>query len=637
MSEKTSSIKLMALLISVVILSICLNSNAELNNNTYPGVSDSAHLSLQVASREPPAYEADKFPSLAEAIKAIGTEKAVLMIRLEQPIRANLRVPANITLQFFPRAFLNIASDVTVTIDGTLHAGLFQIFSGPGTVTLSGPLIQAYPQWWGGRGDGITDDTLAIQKAINSARNIYLSNGTYVIGKITPANTYLENKLLTLRSNISISGNGRTSVLKLKDHLLDNPDDNSGNAHMMGGYDLSSITIKSISFDMNGSHNLTPPGKIRNAMAIFIMGGNNVAINNCSFMNCAGHNMITLRESQAGQKSYNALIGNNSLLNGGRYVGNGTVNINNPDFSFVYVVWDNSIVEGNLIQQENIDIGMSNYSGGIEIHGNNIKVLNNKIIGCYPAMYIATELKLDNIEIKHNTMLNCMLGISFFLSRRNVTNIAIIGNKILLTWPKIRTWGECCGIHVPNGKTAIFNEKHATAGYIEKLILSDNIITEYVPNGSRNQCIGMEIHSLHNTVIQNNTIKGLSGQGIVFWGSPWGNVNVDIVENTILNCGRAVQNSVYRTGILFDQAGFASVPALPYYAHNISFRRNVIGNEESATYTYHGITLIKIAETKLQNLNIIGNRFINVTNKLYDGENGISDVSKLNPEAHFIP
>lgn len=51
--------------------------------------------------------------------------------------------------------------------------------------------------WFGAKGDGVTDDTEAIQKAINYSENIKL---------LFPDKTYLLTKTLTLKSNLNISG-----------------------------------------------------------------------------------------------------------------------------------------------------------------------------------------------------------------------------------------------------------------------------------------------------------------------------------------------------------------------------------------------------------------------------------------------
>ena len=584
-----------------------------------------------------PVYDATEYKSLKNAIFAIGTNDAVLDISHEQTITTNMKVPANIHLRFQPGGLLNVQTGTNITIIGTVESGPFQIFTGNGVVNFTGGFVKkVYPQWWGARGDGITDDTSAIQKAINAAQYVYLGKGTYILGKITRAKNYLENKILILHSHITITGSGQGSVLKLRDHLLDNPDDNNGNAHLLGGNDISDIAIKNIRFDMNGSNNLNPPGKIRNAMALFIMGGHRIEINNCSFVNCAGHNVITLRESQGGARSYGAYIANSTFINGGRYVGTPIENINNDDFSFLYVVWDDSVITKNIFEQKDINIGTHNLSGGIEVHGNNIKILNNEIMGCDPAIYISSQpAQINTIIISKNAMRNCLRGVSFFIDNGDIQHVDINHNDIELTMTKLREWRRCVGVEVPNGKTKIFDRKHANAGYIADLSVRYNNISCNLPIGSPDVCMGMELHSLHGANISNNSVKNMSGPGIILLGSPWGNENIKISKNIIMNSGGTDNNKINKTSIMLNMSGYADRPALPFYANNIIISENELGSAKDLAPQYSGITLLNLSTTNVKKLYIEKNIFLNVTRRLYDGNNDIENLSKLNPEVHY--
>jgi hypothetical protein len=73
----------------------------------------------------------------------------------------------------------------------------------------SGSTHEFYPQWWGAKGDGTTDDSTAVQNALNAASTagqgiVRIPGSTYVIAN------------LVLYGNTELSGEGWGSVLKQK-------------------------------------------------------------------------------------------------------------------------------------------------------------------------------------------------------------------------------------------------------------------------------------------------------------------------------------------------------------------------------------------------------------------------------------
>lgn len=91
-----------------------------------------------------------------------------------------------------------------LTINGSVEAGLWHIFDGLGRVVGDPKVECVYPEWFGAKADGISDDTVAIQKAINLGKVCKFSAGEYLI----TSEIYVDspNKVLT--------GIGRYSVIK---------------------------------------------------------------------------------------------------------------------------------------------------------------------------------------------------------------------------------------------------------------------------------------------------------------------------------------------------------------------------------------------------------------------------------------
>jgi hypothetical protein len=329
------------------------------------------------------------------------------------------------------------------------------------------------------------------------------------------------------------------------------------------------------------------------------------------------------------------------MQNGGYYVGSSSgrpvENVNNTDFSFMYVTWDNSIVEKNWIEEQDPDVSLQHPAGGIEVHASNSKAMGNTLIGTNPAFYLAAAPgPKEKITASDNEIRNSIRGIVFFLADGNLTDINVIHNSIELTTSSIKASNVCAGIIVPTGDLEFFDKTHANAGYVQRVNITDNTIFNNFSNKKLYPCDGMVLHSLHTAKVKNNNINGMTGTGIMFLGSPWGSQDVEISHNRIVDCGRAKPDTL-RTSIYFSQSGSSKTPALPFHSEDIRITDNQLGNTDSRTYETSGITFAALGISKLKGLYVSHNIFSGVMLKLSDGHNEIVKMEALNPEAHFAP
>jgi hypothetical protein len=123
-------------------------------------------------------------PTLQDAITAIDTQVCILRVPAGvHNLTDNLTIPANITLKVERGATLAISSAKTLTINGTLEAGRYQIFSLTGTAKVSHRNPAAYPEWFGfGTTASASGNAAALQAALNSLSaggKVTLAGGSY--------------------------------------------------------------------------------------------------------------------------------------------------------------------------------------------------------------------------------------------------------------------------------------------------------------------------------------------------------------------------------------------------------------------------------------------------------------------------
>jgi len=144
--------------------------------------------------------------TIAAAVSKIGTNRVPLVFATGTwAIDSSVTIPANFSCHIPAGCLFSVESGVTLTINGALVADQSQIFTGAGTVRIKGRTI---PQWWGAAGDGVTNDSAALQSAADSAQ----AGGMLYL----PCGSYLQGSRLTIADGnpITISGDGPKSIFK---------------------------------------------------------------------------------------------------------------------------------------------------------------------------------------------------------------------------------------------------------------------------------------------------------------------------------------------------------------------------------------------------------------------------------------
>lgn len=151
--------------------------------------------------------------TLGAALSIIGSDQRTLMLvgtdRVGTPtawnLTSNVTIPANVTLLALGGCSLGIASGVTVTHKGKVEAPMTQwiTVAGTGKLVLDGGTPEVYPQWWGGAGDGSTNNTPAFNAAIAA-----LAGGGTIYFPASSGWYYFSSKPNPLFGGISVRGAG---------------------------------------------------------------------------------------------------------------------------------------------------------------------------------------------------------------------------------------------------------------------------------------------------------------------------------------------------------------------------------------------------------------------------------------------
>ena len=281
---------------------------------------------------------------------------------------------------------------------------------------------------YGAKANGRTDDTKAIQRAINHAAKydnstVYFPKGTYLISRISPQ-IY---GCLEVPSNITLEGAlNHESVLKMEDYQLPG-------TRMVLVREESNVVFRSISFDGSAFYKegnivkrsqddyyKVKKGKKWNEQlhSIFIKSSHNVIVEDCHFANSKGDGVyITGVYSNENQAS-KIVIRNNvfhSADRNGISLGHG---------------FNDVVVDSNIFYGDNIHTAMVDsepiFETGESYVCSNLKITNNKFLcgkSSKKRVDVAGSIVNRNILIENNIFENVELHLV------NTENATVINNE----------------------------------------------------------------------------------------------------------------------------------------------------------------------------------------------------------------
>lgn len=314
---------------------------------------------------------------------------------------STLIIPVGCTLDFQGGSFKN----GTIEGNGTaIQSELRKIFDD--NVVLEGvwDVKEAYPEWFGGKGDGITDNTQAIKNCIKYFTNTYISAGTYIT-----------NQIDDIPSFRTINGCGKKSIIQANPkmnltngYLLRTKNGGSGitfsNFVLLGGanstesnYKIGGIYLRSTSNDANDqwdTRNIIQNVEIKYCYAASIYVGTyqrENKISNCFIthttnvgINCMGTDNMIIGCTVASSHHEGIVINGNNRVDSCKCFGCGASSTVTGKYALSLI--------GSKCNVSNVELQQNNY-GGCIIQGNSNYVqitcdnngsgTTNTVLGCH--------------------------------------------------------------------------------------------------------------------------------------------------------------------------------------------------------------------------------------------------------------
>lgn len=354
---------------------------------------------------------------------------------------------------------------------------------------------------FGARGDGTTDDTKAIQAAVDAVKGMY-HKGTVFF----PAGTYIISQTIDLASGINILGTGDGSVIAERG-LPDMGD-------FFRGIRVSDVRVEKLKF-------VSEHGRLMHKATMFEC-SKNITVANLRTIQCSA----IVVNGYPGDISENFMIRDNMIeglvsreplwYSRGQgivvhYTDNCVITgnrVENYDNGIQYWGGDaNPAGQGlpenerwakNLVISNNIvtDVGGAGIWGAM---GENVTITNNIVTGCHD---VGIDVEGTNYStISNNVVYNCMNGgiVSFFLGR----GMVVSGNTVYTEGEgqfAFKIYNTSLNVLnediVVTGNTFINNSPlygHVGGETIEKMIYSDNVMVNILMRQSSNNSRFLQI------------------------------------------------------------------------------------------------------------------------------------------------
>lgn len=464
---------------------------------------------------------------------SIGYEALTIVTYLNNSFTSKKTVPAGVDI-----------SDTNYWVNtGNYNAQLQQIID---EIDVFKEVYAASPEMYGAKGDGITDDTVAFQRAITDG-NVTLEHGK----------TYLISDAINVPSNRVINGNGATVKIADDGSLVCLESDANKAVFVIKG--KTNVTVNNIIFDLNGSSLglYNDSTKLVNT-GVIIDNSSDVSVYNCRFINAYTECVWVHATSENINVCYNYfkhVLQNQGLRKTGVYCVSHTGNMNvsyntfdeldiQPQYGCGGIFFAN-VFGAECSYNRVINCGRSNAHGhpvaSICVYDSceNINIIGNYINS------VESFIRMDGsrgIRVSKNV---CIYDKPNYYSDSDFIRFAYTSNDLLDYWGDIviedniinivhTVGGGACAIGIVNGR----NDKASKSFFIRN--------NKIWSRGAHAILIG---ENISGTVISGNHIVGNTSMGNI---SISGGGNHVVTDNVIDYGSILVKNSGSSTVDVYD-------------------------------------------------------------------------------------
>lgn len=483
------------------------------------------------------------YASLSAAVTEAGSTGTLKLVPGTYLISSNLTI--NSTIKIEKGAKFSIANGVTLTINGPIIAGPWQIFSwtGTGAVSLASnnALKEIFAEWWGAVANDSIDCTAALTAALATAKPLHLLTGTYRFapGLVPQAAIYGDGPQSVLRCTAT-TGAGLLpyNYVTLSNFTLKGP----GNASYTAGcngvqalyYNGNWVNPGSVANRDNDPAHWRGYGLVMDKVTIKEWPANGIcpgaysSINNCIVTDCFNEGLLI-------QGDY-CKITNNTIKNVNSWGIDLNCSRSTVQANIIYNCGNNA----NLGSQDCGGIVMSSHTQSGGMSGN--KIIDNLIdtstnAGITILAPSGSNYTLTDCEVRGNTVVNVNTSttdsgagainvvdnstsgskVQNILVSNNIIKTTTVGHGISLidgNWISINN----NKIYSPNDKGIVVLTVAHVPGYIDIIsntLYGYNTIGILLASATNFKCIGNTLIRTSATAGKAIHIDSASGHGVV--------------------------------------------------------------------------------------------------------------------------